>query len=418
MSKKDNHSNPRRLLIFFDGTWNSPDQGDEPTNVVKLLRCIPSHDSQGISQIVFYDKGVGSGNFQDRIAGGASGAGLTENVVDGYRFLANNYAPGDEIYIFGFSRGAYTARSLVGFISVQGLLFPAFLGKKLKQMISICQETPDKKLRKEQIAKLKVDGHKDVRIHCVGVWDTVGSLGIPGDLGRRLLSDPYHFHDVGLSKKVDVALHAIAIDEKRSAFAPTLWVKPKNSALPENQIVEQVWFSGVHSNIGGSYTDTGLSDITLDWMAKRLKQHTPLQLDDAALLATICNLSVQGRGYESRSGLYLSSKAYPYQRLIKQTIPEGFDVGDWFREKFPSADRRNIIPDNTETIHEALHVSALERWKASEVLHDCNEDSRKKQPYRPINLRAVIQAKNIDVVDWDGNIIPKDEVQWPDLDRS
>jgi len=116
-----------RLIVCFDGTWNTPDQAGNPTNVVKILRAITARGGDK-TQIVFYDKGVGTGGFTDKILGGASGKGLTENMIDGYRFLANNYQDGDELYIFGFSRGAYTARALAGLIHFAGLLTPSHLG--------------------------------------------------------------------------------------------------------------------------------------------------------------------------------------------------------------------------------------------------------------------------------------------------
>jgi uncharacterized protein (DUF2235 family) len=261
----------RRFIVCFDGTWNAPDKGANPTNVVKLVRAV-ANLANGISQVTFYDKGVGTGDVLDRIAGGASGKGLTEIMVDGYRFLANNYADGDEIYIFGFSRGAYTARSLTGFIGLAGLLSPLDLGSDLSQAIDVYRNSElSGEQKPEKIRELRLDRKQDVPIRCVGVWDTVGSLGIPGDLGRRLLGAKFDFHDVQLSPKVEIALHAVGVDEKRSAFAPTLWVRPKDAPAPAEQVVEQVWFPGVHSNVGGSYADAGLSDAALDWMIKRVQ---------------------------------------------------------------------------------------------------------------------------------------------------
>ncbi len=402
----------RRLIVCFDGTWNTPDNGANPTNVVKLLRSIKSRDGD-VPQIVFYDKGVGTGGICDRVAGGASGAGLTENVIDGYRFLGNNYEPGDEIYIFGFSRGAYTARSLGGLIGLAGVLGPAHLGGALTKVLEVYRDgttTGDEK--RNHIAALNLRDRHDARIRCIGVWDTVGSLGIPGDLGRQMLPKAYYFNDTMLSPKVDVALHAIAIDEKRSAFSPTMWVRQKGVSPPEHQIVEQVWFSGVHSNIGGSYENAGLSDIALDWMVKRVTKHTDLKTD-SAYLGRVCRPDVEGTGYESRGALYFTSKYYPYQRLINQTLPAGSGFGEWFRTTCKQYDRRNIIPSDTLTVNEALHISALERWKLPAVAHDCPEDSIKKTPYRPVNLAAVIQARNGTVVDWDGEPIPLEQVPWP-----
>lgn len=402
----------RRLLVFFDGTWNTPDSGSKPTNVVKLLRAVRACNGD-ISQLVFYDKGVGTGGIVDRIAGGASGAGLTENVVDGYRFLGNNYAEDDEIYIFGFSRGAYTARSLAGLVSLAGILEPPHLGRDLSRVMAIYRDGElDRDAKHQRIAAMNLGRYSSVRIRCLGVWDTVGSLGIPGDLGRHLLPDHFYFHNVELSPTVDVALHAVAIDEKRSVFAPTLWVAPKDKPLPSDQVVEQVWFPGVHSNIGGSYEDARLSDIALDWMVKRVRKHTSLAFDDEYLAAN-CQPDIEGIGYESRSALYTGSKLYPYQRLIRQTIPRGTGLGEWFRRTFRSCDRRSIVPDGLETINEMLHIAALERWNLPQVPQDTSDDAEDKQrPYRPVNLAAVAAARNIRVVGWTGECVQED-IPWP-----
>lgn len=401
----------RRLIVFFDGTWNTPDKGSEITNVVKLLRAIPARDGD-ISQICYYDRGVGTGDFTDRIIGGASGKGLTENVIDGYRFLGNNYAPGDEIYIFGFSRGAYTARSLAGFIGITGMHKPSSLGWPLEEVIKVCHCDMDRDAKRAAIDDLKADAFADVQIRCVGVWDTVGSLGIPGDFGRKFYLKPYLFPDVELGEIVDVALHGVAIDEKRSAFSPTLWVSADGKPTREGQIVEQVWLPGVHSNIGGSYADSGLSDIALDWMVKRIEKHTDLVVDKD-YLAGICAPNSAGIGYESRSNTYFSSRMYPYQRLINQTAPDGKGFGEWFRQKFEDADRRNLVPEGLMTINEMLHVSALERWKLDSVLHDAKHDKDKPVAYRPSNLQAVITQRNVPVVDSNGDLILPELVPWP-----
>jgi uncharacterized protein (DUF2235 family) len=406
----------RRFVVCFDGTWNTPDKGANPTNVVKIVRAI-RNKADDVSQVVFYDKGVGTGGPLDRIAGGASGEGLTENMIDGYRFLANNYEENDEIYVFGFSRGAYTARSLAGFIGLAGLISPLGLGGGLKHAIEIYRNTALQRTQKlEKIQALRLDRTEHVRIRCVGVWDTVGSLGIPGDLGRLFLGNKYYFHDVQLSDQVEVALHAIAIDEKRSAFAPTLWVRPKATQLATGQQVEQVWFPGVHSNVGGSYRDAGLSDIALDWMVKRVSQLTGLTFDQRYLKAEV-KPNAYGKGVESRSALYKDSVLYPYQRLINQTIPKGKGFGEWFRTTFPALDRRNIPPDGLEPVNEMLHVAGLERW-AKPVMHDCpaNED-RDPCDYRPPNVEAVIRARQdgnvMPVVGWDGEVLADSAVPWP-----
>lgn len=410
----------RRLIVCFDGTWNTPDKSDEVTNVVKLLRAIRPQDGE-TSQITFYDRGVGTGGPIDRLAGGASGKGLTRNMIDGYRFLANNFLPGDEIYIFGFSRGAYTARSLAGFIGLAGILSPLGLGGQLDRAIKIYRhETLSREQKRERMQALDDEyarpREQNVPIRCVGVWDTVGALGIPGDLGRRLVRK-YYFHDVQLSDKIQVALHAMAIDEKRSAFSPTLWVRPPDAESPPGQVVEQVWFSGVHSNIGGSYPDSGLSDTALDWMIKRLRAHTQLAFDDA-YIADYVHPDALGKGVESRKlPLYVDSRIYPYQRLLKQQVPSGSGFGNWFRRSFRALDRRNIPPHGLQPIGERLHVSVLERC-ATPVVFDCPADSAgTPKRYCPVTLRALLRAqengKTVPVVGHDGELLREDDVPWP-----
>lgn len=310
---------PRRLVVCFDGTWNSPDQGDEPTNVVKLVRAIRNLGPLRTDQVVFYDKGVGTAGRWDRLKGGLFGSGLEDNVVDGYRFLANNYEPGDEIYVFGFSRGAYTARSLAGFVGAVGLFHPVCLGGALRKALDIKYEHIPKQQKLDRIAALPgLRRHEGVRITCVGVFDTVGARGIPGKLGYKYTRHLYEFNDVQLSPQIDVALHALAIDEKRGPFQPTLWEYEEGErTLPAGQVVEQVWFPGVHSNVGGSYTDTGLSDIALQWMVRRVQTLTALDFDQD-YLTEIVSPDVRGQGYESRKHpIYTYNHLAPSMREIR-----------------------------------------------------------------------------------------------------
>lgn len=402
----------RRFIVCFDGTWNEPDKGVNPTNVVKMVRAIRNRDDDGVSQVTFYDKGVGTAGGTDKITGGAFGLGLTANVLDGYRFFANNYEPDDELYIFGFSRGAYTARSLAGLIGLAGLLAPTNLGSGLLKIMAVYHRTDlTGEQKKEEIARLSLTAHPQPRIRCVGVWDTVGSLGIPGDLGRLFRRGKHYFHDVQLGSHIDVALHAVAVDEKRGAFAPTLWVSKDGKPFRTDQNVEQVWFAGAHSNVGGSYADCRLSDIAFDWMVRRVSALTPLALDPQAVPAVGPD-DAAAKSIDSRTMLYKDSVAYPYQRVINGTIPGGSGFGEWFRRTFPKLDRRNIPPAGLKTINEALHISLLERWKQSAVPQDCKEgeEACQPQPYRPVNLAAVIKAhhagQSMPVIDWNGMPVP------------
>jgi uncharacterized protein (DUF2235 family) len=232
----------KNLLVCADGTWNTPDQEDNglpsPTNVVKFRNCVAeskggsSRSGRGgrIEQRAYYHPGVGTdGGVITRFAGGAWGHGLGENIQSAYHWLALNYSPGDSIFLVGFSRGAYTVRSLGGLLNQCGL--PDLTGVK-----------PDEGWRRVKAAfrtgyrecKDRVDWVEDWKFHhesgtpirFMGVWDTVGALGIPDDLALlNLLDNPanWRFHDTGLGSNVEIARHAVALDEVRSSFTPTLW---------------------------------------------------------------------------------------------------------------------------------------------------------------------------------------------------
>ncbi|MFT3741569.1 MAG: DUF2235 domain-containing protein [Gammaproteobacteria bacterium] len=263
----------KRWIICADGTWNKPEQIDQgtpsPTNVAKLAAAILPYDKNGIPQTVFYHAGVGEyGNVWDHLWGGALGAGLSKNIRDLYLCLVLNYSPGDEIFLFGFSRGAYTVRSLAGLIRNSGLLKDQFL-TKYRHAYELYRDRTHKSYptASQSIEFRKKFSWPDFNIRFIGVWDTVGALGIPFS-GRQWKR--YQFHDVELSSYVDYAYHAMAIDERRKTFIPTLWTKQPGSS--ENQVLEQVWFPGVHCNIGGGYCDSGLSNCAYDWMWSKAEQ--------------------------------------------------------------------------------------------------------------------------------------------------
>ena len=294
----------KRLIICADGTWNAPEDegadGGSSTNVLKIMRAIKSLDNQGVPQIRYYCQGVGTGNLIDKIKGGAFGTGLSANVIECYRFLANNYNEGDEIFIFGFSRGAFTARSLGGLIGTIGLVHPRRLGKLPDGWAYY--RTPEKQRDTPKArAHLAALGERlvDIPIKCIGVWDTVGSLGIPGTLLNGYRAGDFQFHNVELGKDVEIALHALAIDERRKNFEPTLW---KQGNTPSNRVLEQVWFPGVHSNVGGGYPDQGLSDSALTWMITRLQNLTNLDFDDGYLEQYV-KPNAGGTLYDSKGGI-------------------------------------------------------------------------------------------------------------------
>ncbi len=252
----------KRIVICSDGTWNDP-EAENPTNVVRVARSIQPEDEHGVQQVVFYDWGVGTTYSKTRA--GVSGLGIMKNIQDGYRFIVQNYDPGDEIFLFGFSRGAYTARALAGMLNKCGIL------KR-----SRAQHIPKAfDFYKQSDIKPSDDAASDWRKrHCVeaergpvrflGVWDTVGALGIPTRV-LAFVDEADLFYDEELGSSVDVARHAVAIDELRKDFAPTLWKKKSAADL------KQVWFAGVHSDVGGGVEGqkrNRASDIPLGWMVR------------------------------------------------------------------------------------------------------------------------------------------------------
>ena len=255
----------RNLIVCCDGTWNDPNNRDgdtpAPTNVRKLFDAVDL-DGEDPVQLTRYQSGVGTGGIFDRVAGGLVGFGLSEDIRDCYQWLADKYQKGDRIFLFGFSRGAYTARSLGGLIGKFGLIdFKKHKGESRSELVRklYCEGY------KGQQACKDLHFHADsTSIHFIGVWDTVGALGVPDDKVILDLLDNasfYRFHDTKIGTHVRYARHAVALDEKRSSFTPTLWDK-----APAGVDLKQLWFPGVHSDVGGGYKETGLSDGALKWM--------------------------------------------------------------------------------------------------------------------------------------------------------
>jgi hypothetical protein len=263
------------IVICCDGTWNTADRRDGgipvPTNVVRLYNAIPEEVGAGTKQHRYYHPGVGTnGSLWDKAIGGGTGRGLDRNIMSAYRELCDYYQAGDDIFLFGFSRGAYTVRSLAGLVSSSGLLKTAGLtdSEIWERIERVFQQGYRRKSEKRELWEtLEWGFHNEpgeaIPIRFLGVWDTVGALGIPDDLALLNLIDNLHdytFHNTNLSPSIQTARHAVALDEMRASFQPTLWI------AAADQDAKQVWFTGVHSDVGGGYRETGLSDVALKWM--------------------------------------------------------------------------------------------------------------------------------------------------------
>lgn len=256
----------KRLVLCCDGTWNKALGGADSTNVWKLRRALAPTGPDGVEQRPYYHAGVGTARFT-RYSGGALGFGLRKNLLHAYEWVVANYQPGDEIFLFGFSRGAYTARSLAGLIRNCGILRPQF-AQKAAEALDVYRN------RREgaddpAAVEFRANYSTEAAIAFIGVWDTVGALGVSDRVPRPLrplTRRSWGFHDVRLSGQVEIAVQALALDERRRKYRPNLWERPEGR---DDQVLEQVWFAGVHSNIGGGYAQCELSDISLRWMMHR-----------------------------------------------------------------------------------------------------------------------------------------------------
>ncbi len=289
----------KRIAIFCDGTWNHAD-AEYGTNVVALSQAMSLTAGSTFQQLI-YVPGLGTDSGAswlsrniDRIGGGAFGWGLDGKIVTAYRALAYSYQPGDEIFIFGFSRGAYTARSLAGLI--RACAIPTrnkinMIGEAMDRYrkrgpnthpnepenfafrLSINPAIATSRQEQEWRAAAGEDIGHLLQLAYVGVWDTVGALGIPSQFGglARLTNQQYKFHDADLSSSVRSSRHAVAIDERRTTYAPTLWDnldRLNDGATGPTRPYQQEWFSGDHGSVGGGGDITGLSDNALVWIAE------------------------------------------------------------------------------------------------------------------------------------------------------
>ena len=284
----------KRIVICSNGTWGTLDR-ERPTNVTRMARAVLPSDSDGTVQIVFYDAGVDTeGSWLWRRLAAVSGNRLEKNIRDCYRFLVHNFELGDEIYLFGFSRGAYTVRSLAGMVRRVGILRKSEADRfqDAYRLYRCCRDS----LRPgETAAGFRAKYSSKATVAFMGVWDTVGVLGIPVRGLSKLTAVHHRFHDVRLSEIVERGCHALAIDETRSSFEATPW---KTEPKP-GQVIEQVWFPGGHSDIGGD-GDHSLSAAPFEWMKGRASvAGLALDMTDAGQALPLCPPTGQRRWLRS-----------------------------------------------------------------------------------------------------------------------
>ena len=312
----------KRIVILIDGTWDQEGSGGD-TNVAKLdpanaagtSPLIKPYGEAGVAQRVVYHKGVGADpDLIKRWLGGSIGIGLKQIVLDAYASLVNLYESGDDVFLLGFSRGAYAARALAGMIGASGIVrhdIPsnvevAWTHYRVSPSIRSAPNTASgadaKAISNLQALRDSGEIHSDNRIKCVGVWDTVGSYGVPAGIGlaplaRYIALIFLGFHDTSFGDHIAVGLHAVAIDEHRRPFVPTFWTIRKGEK--PNGIVEQTWFAGAHANVGGGEPDSGLSTLALIWMIARIQALTSLAFDLKAVRSVGLQANVDGEVYDS-----------------------------------------------------------------------------------------------------------------------
>jgi len=257
---------PKNIVVFSDGTGQEGGKGTN-TNIYKLFNVIEDRTQQ---QISFYDRGLGTG--WRKLSGNIAGAGISKNILECYTFIFENFEAGDQIYLFGFSRGAATVRSLTSFIHYFGIL-PKSRHELIKQAYKI-YKIKDESKRKKKAAEF-ISRHHTMwsRVKFLGCFDTVAALGIPfkslNVMMNKIPGLGHTFQNFKLNASVENAYQALAIDDERETFHPVLW----ETDVLDYQSIRQVWFCGMHTDVGGGYKEQELSDIPFVWMMNKAIHH-------------------------------------------------------------------------------------------------------------------------------------------------
>ncbi len=375
-------SDIKRIAVFLDGTWNNV---DDNTNVWRLKSLCNKY----AEQLVYYSAGVGTQS-GEKLSGGMFGIGINDEVTNAYEWLVEHYTDGAQLFIFGFSRGAFTARSLAGFISKCGLLKPGS-PVSVKQMFvryrkgtattvgALAHVTDDQLPQEDKWIK---EYSRRIPIWFQGVWDTVGSLGVPLPLVPNVSRSDFAFLETDLHINDTHAYHALAIDEHREAFAPTLWVKstPKvGDTFPPRDLahVEQRWFVGANANVGGGYENDLLAQIPLEWLMKKAIAHG-LQFNDSVVVdgdENTCPMHDSLK--EMAHGIYeLVTLGKHYYRPIGA---EPLDTGDAIKT----------------TINETIDATVFDRWRVDSTYRPQNlADWASRRRVDPGTLKQAVLAKD------------------------
>ncbi len=381
---------PDRLIFCLDGTWNNPfitverDDGTtvmKPTNPLKLARAILPEDAVGTRQLTYYDSGVGALGlypgvsnaileFVDSKLGGYAGAGFEANVEQAVTYLAHNYTPDAQIYIFGFSRGAAQARAMTRFLSWMGGV-PAksdayYIPEFFRHYITKRGKGSAHDIKNSE-GEAPADRMVPLKVTFLGVWDTVMALGSRFRSDKKTSVEEKSFH-VGKQPATCVlhAKQAIAIDEQRADFQPEIWL-----SAADGQTLEQRWFAGAHANVGGSYGNDGMANCALHWIVGEAKAHG-LEIDEVFL-----------RKYRCFSRDTLGD---PYTLMYR--------VADMLRLK--SGKGKRALLGFPETANLSIDPSAIKRFCSDPA----DYPKTMTKPYRPNELVEIAKAHSSDANTW------------------
>jgi uncharacterized protein (DUF2235 family) len=363
----------RRLTLFLDGTWN---EVSDNTNIWRLRALFSPVGLDGCEQRAYYSAGLGT-KFGEKVRGGMFGTGIDTAITSAYEWLIDNYNPDDEVFIFGFSRGAYTARSLSGFILKCGLLQQgAPLGvnqlwkryrrkgaKTIRELLAGEHGSDEFRFEENWMRKYA----QPVSIKFIGVFDTVGALGVPLAVYRRYIKreQAYPFLNTGLRQSNEYAFHAMAIDEHRKAFRPTLWSNAGavNAAARSIDRTEQRWFAGAHANIGGGCFNDPLAQLPLGWLERKASK---LGLAFKGLFDAEENAAT------AKISPSFAEFAHGWYRAARLGIPYNRPIGVAPKDE----------GEGVTNINETIDSSVFVRW-------------REDKTYRPRGLRKWAKLKNV-----------------------
>jgi uncharacterized protein (DUF2235 family) len=366
----------KRIVICLDGTWNTV---TDNTNVWRLKSLLSPLGKDGLQQIAYYSTGVGTA-LGMKLRGGMFGYGLNEEIIKAYEWLIGQYNTGDDIFIFGFSRGAYTARSLSGFISKCGLLqagAPLSIGQlyeryrrgSVAKTIRDLQGYAEGGIPLEEQWMLKYS--QAIDIHFLGVWDSVGALGLPfGSLPIFGKAD-MQFLNTGIRRSNKFAFHALAVDEHRKAFAPTLWTVDfdKKAQPPYHQRtldqVEQRWFVGAHANVGGGCRSDPLAQLPLKWLQEMAMK--------------------RGLAFRREVEVDTLHAPAPISDSYSEFMRGAYKIATWgnrFYRDIGADAAASSVTQNRISINETIDRSVFERWRAD-------------VSYRPSNLQSWANRKKV-----------------------